>query len=195
MENIFHCSLAIENNEKIIEHIKNNIYKIEINDKRGLGLLYKIKFDSKIIYILITDVGIIQDNNLDKIIIYLNEDSHEIKILNPRKKVIIKESNILIIEIKPNIDKIKDKYFIEIDNNNINEIDPKILFVNYTKDDDISISYGLYKNIEKNKITDKENNIIFSFIFSIDNFNLIGVYKDSKIFKINNKTIKEYCKK
>ena len=57
MEKIFHCSLINEKNEKneqIIEQIKNNIYKIEINDKRGLGLLYKIKFDSKIIHILIT---------------------------------------------------------------------------------------------------------------------------------------------
>ena len=195
MENIFHCSLTIEKNEQIIEQIKNNIYKIEINDKRGLGLLYKIKFDSKIIHVLITVLNnedIIQGNNLNTIIIYLKDK--EIKIKNPKKKIITKESNILLIEIKPNIDKIEDKYFIEMDDNNINEINSKIYLVNYTKDD-ISISYGLYSNIKGNNISNIDNNFIFSFIFSIENLRLIGIYKDFKIFNINNKIIKEYYEK
>ena len=193
MENIFNCSLTIEKNEKIIEQWKNNIYKIEINDKRGLGLLCKIKIDSKITHILIADADIIQDNNLNIIRIYLKDK--EIKINNSRKKKIItKESNILLIEIKPNIDKIEDKYFIEIEDNNINEINSKIYLVNYTKDD-ISISYGLYSNIKGNNISNIDNNFIFSFIFSIENLRLIGIYKDFKIFRINNKIINEYYSK
>ena len=198
MEKIFHCSLTNEKNEKneqIIEQIKNNIYKIKINDKSGLGLLYKIKFDSKIIHVLITVLNnedIIQGNNLNTIIIYLKDK--EIKIKNPKKKIITKESNILLIEIKSNIDKIEDKYFIEMDDNNINEINSKIYLVNYTKDD-ISISYGLYSNIEENNISNIDNNFIFSFIFSIENLRLIGIYKDFQIFRINNKIIKEYYEK
>ena len=183
--NIYDISLSIKNMEKIIEQMKNSICIINNNNKNGIGLLCKIKFNSKLLPMLITYNNIIEEN--ENIKIYIGDKEKEINIDNIRNKIIIKELNIILIEIYPNIDDINIKYFIELDNNNIDYINSNIYIINYSNEDNIiNISYGLYSNIKDNKINNIKN-IDNNFIFSLKNNKLIGIYnKDLKIIKLNN---------
>ena len=126
--NIYDISLSIKNMEKIIEQMKNSICIIKNNNKNGIGLLCKIKYNSKLLPMLITYNNIIEEN--ENIKIYIGDKEKEIKIDNIRNKIIIKELNIILIEIKPNIDEINIKYFIELDDNK-NEINSNIYIINY----------------------------------------------------------------
>ena len=126
--NFYDFSLSIENKEKIIEQMKNSICKIYNNNKEGIGLLCKFRINSKLFPILITYANIIEENDFkinNNIKICIGDNEKEIEIDNKRNKRIIKELNIIIIEIKPNIDKINIKNFIELDDNK-NEINSNI---------------------------------------------------------------------
>ena len=117
--NIYDFSLTIENMEKINKQMKNNICIIKNSEKivLGIGYLCKVKLESKILPMLIILKDMINENekNNNIFISFNDKKDLEIKINIQRKKIKIK--NIILIEIKPNIDKIKLKYFNELDSN------------------------------------------------------------------------------
>ena len=174
--NIYDISLSIKNMEKIIEQMKNSICIINNNNEKGIGLLCKIKFNSKLLPVLITYNNIIEEN--ENIKIYIGDNEKEIKIDNKINRIKIKELNIILIEIKPNIDDINIKYFVELDDDKINYINSNIYIINYSNEDNIiNISYGLYSNIKDNKINNKKNiDNNYNFIFSLKNNKLLGIY-------------------
>ena len=110
--------LSLEDSEKIIYQMKNCICKINQEDGRiGMGFLCKIPFPNNkqnLLPVLITNNNIL--NESDKIInLTFNNEIKKITIDKSRKKYINSNINIIIIEIKPNKDKIYD--FLELDEN------------------------------------------------------------------------------
>ena len=176
--------MNLENNNKIIKILKNEIFNInnsemrnkiyEIyikNKKVGKGFITRIK-DNKI---LIINNNIIEKE--EKIIIKKGKEEKEIEIKD-RMKYINKEYNINIIEIKEE-DNIKN--YIELDDDIDKNFNDKTIYVL-----DEKISCGKIKEIEKNKFKYEcyiENNIKGIPIINIINNKLI------EINNINNKGI------
>ena len=119
--------------------VKNSIVKIE-NDfsfifkmkEISLGIIFKINLAlNKYISILALNINFF--NNINKILyVEIKGNIERIKINKSRKIHIIKELNIVLIEIEPNKDKIKlDNNFLELDDENyfnkeyIRNINPK----------------------------------------------------------------------
>ena len=97
-------SISKEGIKNILFQIENCICKIYLkNDKIRMGFLCKIPFQNKLLPVLIINKNLFNEN--DKIIkLIINNEKKEIKIDKSRK--IYKDNNIIIIEIKPNKDKI-----------------------------------------------------------------------------------------
>ena len=109
--------LSIKSIETILEQMKNSICKIYIG-KQGTGFFMKIPFNNTQLPVLITSNHIINENDYinNKIItIYLGNESkgRNIKLDNKRKFYTNKEYDTTIIEIKEDIDGIKN--FLELD--------------------------------------------------------------------------------
>ena len=178
--NIYDYSFSIENFEKLIYQLKNNICKIKNKEKKelGIGILCKIKYKSKKLKMLIINKDIINENDIKNknsfLISFNNKEDKEIKLDNKRKKIIIKELNIILIEIKLNIDKIKIKYF-NILNDIEDEIYSNIYLIYYSKENNINISFCSIKEIKDNFKNINNNLYNNSFIFSIKNNKLIGI--------------------
>ena len=109
--------ISKEGIKMILFQMENCICKIYIkNDKIGIGFLCKIPFHNKLLPVLITNNNIFDEN--DKIIkLIINNEEKEIKIDKSRK--IYRDNNIIIIEIKPNKDKIYN--YIGLNENEINK--------------------------------------------------------------------------
>jgi len=98
--------ISTEGLRKIFFQMENCICKIYLkNDKIEIGFLCKFPFHNKLLPVLIVNKNIFNENN-NIIQINLNNEEKEIKIDKSRK--IYKDNNIIIIEIKPNKDKIYD---------------------------------------------------------------------------------------
>jgi len=107
--------ISTERIKKILFQMENCICKIYLkNDKIGIGFLCKIPFHNKLLPVLIINKNIFNENDKN-IKININNEEKEIKIDKSRK--IYKDNNIIIIEIKPNKDKIYD--YLELDENEI----------------------------------------------------------------------------
>ena len=107
--------ISKEGIKNILFQMENCICKIYLkNNKIEIGFLYKIPFHNKLLSVLIANKNIYNENdNIIKIII--NNEEKEIKIDKSRK--LYKDNNIIMIEIKPNKDKIYD--YLEFDENEI----------------------------------------------------------------------------
>ena len=126
-----------------------------------------------------------KDNEIIRI--NLNNENRNIKINDNRIKYTNKEYDITIIEIKPKEDKIYN--FIEIDENifknNPNNIYDKesIYPIQYKKENNITVSYGIINNINESNIYHYSNTDIYSLgspIFNLTNNKIIGINTDIK---------------
>ncbi len=176
--------IDVENNNKIIKilkneifnlnhkEMKNKIYEINIENKNiGKGFFTKILYNNNLLSILIVN-NIIEEN---KIIIKNEKEKKEME-LKDRMKYINKGYKISIIEIKKK-DNIKN--YIEIDDNKNNE---NILYKGktiYILDD--MISYGKINEIEEGEFKYEcyiENNSLGLPIINMKNNKIIGIKKD-----------------
>ena len=97
--------------------------------------------------------------------------------------------NISMIKMKNNNKNIK---YIEIDDK-LYEKEPEMLYnkesiyiLQYNNIKDISVSYGIIKEINKDKIKYKDNiNSIYSLIFNLSNNKLIGMHKSKSKYYNN----------
>ena len=174
--------VSIENTKKILSQMENCICKI--NSKNGdieIGYLCKIPFpnnNNDLLPVLITNNNILNEN--DKIIyLNFNNEIKKIKIDKSRKKYINNDNNILIIEIKPNKDKIYN--YLELDENEIYKENKeyKSIYIIHFYNEEIGVSY----NIMNEMIDNKE---ICNPILSLKEFKIIGIYN----YKNKNNNIK-----
>ena len=166
--------------QNILNQMNSTFYDINQN----IGFFCNIKYQNKKIQVLMI-------NN------YLNDE--EIEFLNNIliNNETIELENIIYKSIEYNITIIKIK-----NNNNLNyiEIDDKLYEneseMNYNKDsiyilqynnmNDILVSYGLMKEINKNKIIYTGNiNSKYSLIFNLSNNKLIGIYNNQSKYYNN----------
>ena len=198
--------ISLEQNEKIIEQMKNSICRI--NDQ-GTGFFVKIPFKSKILPVLITTNHIINADdiiNQKNISLYLNNDKNlkAIKLDNNRLTYTNEKINISIIEIKENEDNLNIKY-LELDDEIIkyfkkdkkvykNYLDniynnESIYLLDYSKEKEKFVSYGKLLDINNKEIFHNCNikqGSSGSPILLINNQKLIGIhYGSSNHYKYN----------
>jgi hypothetical protein len=148
----------LEGEKNIISQMENCICKIKYQrEKEGIGFFCKLPFpdNNNLLNCLITinqtlNENDIQNNNIIKLIMYNNEENRniekEIKIDESREIYLLKDDmNIIIIEIKPNIDNINN--FLEIDNEKLERGKP--IYALYYHKDKKQISYGLINDIRR----------------------------------------------
>ena len=136
----------------ILFQMENCICKIYLkNDKIGIGFLCKIPFHHKLLPVLITNNNIFDENDKN-IKLIINNEEKEIKIDKSRK--IYRDNNIIIIEIKPNKDKIYN--YLELDENEIykeNNKEYKSIYIIHLYNEEISVSYDImHEMIDKKKV-------------------------------------------
>jgi len=147
--------ISLEQNEKIIEQLKNDICNIYLGKARGTGFFMKIKFPDKehLLPVLFTCNHVIDESFIlhnDKINIEINGKNKTIE-LKDRIKYTDKEMDITIIEIKEKKDGIK--HFLQLDEENQNfRITGKTIYILQYFDANgpshptvPSVSYGILK--------------------------------------------------
>ena len=184
----------IEKKNLIISQMKNCICKIKQNKKVGTGFFCKIQIlgENDLLYFLITNNHILNEKDIENNkIIRLNIYDEEVD-ANIDKPIIIDESrkrytylnkekdiDITFIEIKPDIDKIKN--FLELDDEELKlEGNQYSIYSLHYHGDRKLISYGLIRDIiEEQKINfnfEIERGSSCSPILSINNLKVIGVH-------------------
>ena len=156
--------------EKILYQMNNTVYKIkEKNEKNKYCFFCSIKNKNKNIPVIIVNNSSSADNNNKSIQIITNNRAKQIKI--GKARYINKDLNISIIEVEDN--DINEINFIEIDDN-LYEKDFKecyykesIYIFQYDNENDISVSYGVIKNI-------KSSQLFYSANVNNNNFNHHG---------------------
>lgn len=167
--------------ENILEQMNNTIYLInEQNENFESGIFCKIKYNEINIPIVIinrylSDEEINISINVSRKNGFQNISLGEVKYRN-------KDYNITMIEIKENYN--ENINFIELDNNlnkNDSEIyydEKQIYIIQLNNKKDISVSYGIIKNIKDSNIlySSKLNeNLKFSLICDLSNNKLLGI--------------------
>ena len=188
--------------EKLLYHMNNSLYKIvENNNEFQICFFCHIKYKNENIPVIVAN-GIINKN---KIKISINNEIKAVEFENV--KYINKDHNLSIIQIKNNKDnKIN---FLDIDDNlyqknsELNFNNETIYNIIYNNENDISVSYGVIKEINISEIVYLSNlNSLnkYSYIFNLSNNKLLGIHQtNSKYYKkgfffkfIINKFINEY---
>lgn len=191
----FSSSIPFKKDDIIKYQQKNHICKIYMylnGQLCGLsnGFFCLIPFPDKnhLIHVLITTYRTINEKtimNEKNIILSLNndKDKKKINIGNSRKIYINKEYDIVIIEIKPEKDKIN--HFLELDENilneNLSEINnlKNVYLICYGKENKMDMYEGTIKEIEGNEIHHISNTESGSGgcpILSLSSFKVIGVH-------------------
>ena len=172
-------SLSINGMKRILFQMEKCVCKIYLKSGHTeIGYFYKIPFkNNKLLPVLITNKHVLNDIDDNKIIkLTANNEEKRIKIDNSRKKYINPDINIVIIEIKPNKDKIYD--YLELDEilNKKEEKESKSIYSIFYLNEEINLAYGSIKGIINDK---KISN--FSPILSLKTFKVIGIhYYNSK---------------
>ena len=191
--------VTIEGTRKILHQMENNICKIYTKEGKGTGFFAKISHNNIDIPVLITNYHILDEQYLEdkknKITISIS-DSKEFLTINLNEKRTIycnKEYDTVIIEIKPEKDKIDD--FMELDddifrkNSNITYNKESIYIIHYPNSEKAKVSYSLINTIEDNIITHycyTYRGSSGSPILNLKNNKIIGIHKEgSAHFKIN----------
>ena len=163
-------TISKEGIKMILFQMENCICKIYlIKDKIGIGFLCKIPFHNNLLPVLITN----NKFENDKIIkLNINNEEKEIKIDKSRK--IYKDNNIIIIEIKPNKDKIYN--YLELDENEIYKENKeyKSIYIIHLYNEEISVSYDIMNEMIDNKEA-------YNPILSLKEFKIIGIYNYKNI--------------
>ena len=185
-------SVTKQCHEKILEQMNNSIGIIKLKDKNNeIGLVCKINYKDEKIPVLIINSLIKNKDYKEKINILLNKKNKEIEL----EEIIYKNKNdnISIIKIKKEQKNIK---YIEIDDKlykNDSEMpynNDSIYILQYNNKNNISVLYGIIKEINNNKLIyngSSNSNFTFSPIFNLSNNKLIGIHKNKN--KLYNKGI------
>ena len=157
----------------------NFIYKIkEKDDNYSNGFFCVFKYQNKNIPVVIINNNIIKE---DIINVLINDEIKTIKLGN--RGIIYNEYNISIIEIEKNMD--YNINYLELDNNiykndsEINYYKESIYIINYNNDKDISVTYGIIKDINKSQLKYTGNIDINSHglpIFNLSNNKIIRIH-------------------
>ena len=183
----------IEGTEIILNQMKKTICRISTeNGSKGTGFFCKIPYPRKSLKVFITNNHLIDQK-------YLNEEKEiNIRINNKPKKIKLKdkfkytseEYDVTIVEIKENIDEIKD--FLELDENSVlvdyfgNSI-YTLQYPSYNEVQKPAVSYGILKG----RYEDREYDFIHycsteqgssgSPILNLSNNKIIGIHKQARI--------------
>ena len=172
--------ISIEGIKTILFQMQNCICKIQKNDRIGIGFLCKIPYNSynSLLPVLITNSFALDDNDRN-ITFVIDNKIKKIKLDNSRKKYINPDLNIVIIEIKPNKDKIynyleldeidiyKNKENLELINKN------RFIYILHYYNEEVSVSYSILNDL----IGNKEIKSVIP-ILSLKTFKVIGIYND-----------------
>ena len=188
--------------------MQNCICKIYLkNDGIGTGFFCKIPFNNNLLPVLITNNHVLNENDIDnnkKIKLMINNKVKTIEIDNSRKKYTNsdKKIDITIIELKPNEDGINNY----LENDDINkdeeaielEYNKKSIYIIHYPNEELSVSYGIIKDIIDNKEINHycrtEEGSSGSPILSLKTFKVIGIhYGGSQTLKINYGTYIKYA--
>ena len=182
--------ISIKTTEIILHQMKNCVCKIHIEDNKGTGFFIKLKYNNKLLRLLVTSNHILNRKEIkpgSTINISLNNEKifKTIKIAPNRKKYTNEKFDITIIEIK---DEDNIQNFLLLDDNmmnnniiNYNEQykNESIYALNYLNGKEIYTSLGILNTIEENKIIHKCNLDIGSSgspIILLKNNKVIGVH-------------------
>ena len=173
----------------IYDQMNDSFYKIKGKDNKfGIGIFCKVILNNKTIFFLMTNFHLIDNNYIENnsgIKIKINNELINLKFGDKRFKYINKEYDLSIIEIKEN--KIIKLNYLEIDESlydkestNISNKDSiYIIHHNNSKQNEISVSYGIIRYINNLKFTCSCNinaSGTISPIFNLNNNKLIGIY-------------------
>ena len=164
-EEVNYC-FNLEFNKKLIDSMISSIFKFEIQNYEGTGFFSKIPFPNKdnMLPVIISCNNLLKEDKLNqkpKNITFKIEGESDIKKIDLESRIIFtnKDYDITIIELKES-DKIKnyleldDKIINSVlsddDNNNTNYVNSQICIAHYPYIN-LSISYGVIKNIYQNK--------------------------------------------
>ena len=195
------CPVTRQCHLEILEQMNNSIGMIK--GKNELCLFCYIKVKGKNIPVLLINNYINNEDYKDKIIVSMNKEDINIELEDMIYKDVY--NNISIIKTKVN-NNIK---YIEIDDY-LYEKEPELYYdkesiyiIQFNNIQDISVSYGIIKYINKNKLIYSGNiniNYNFSLIFNLSKNKLIGIHKNRTKYYNNgiflndiiNEFIKEY---
>ena len=166
--------------QNILNQMNSTFYDINQN----IGFFCNIKYQNKKIQVLMIN-NYLNDEEIEFLNnILINNETIELE------NIIYKniEYNITIIKIKNN----KNLNYIEIDDklyeneSEMNYNKDSIYILQYNNMNDILVSYGLIKEINKNKIIYTGNiNSKYSLIFNLSNNKLIGIYNNQSKYYNN----------
>ena len=185
----------------ILEQMEKNICKLKLsNGNKGTGFFCYIPFpdNNNLLPVLITNNHLINesllynDNEIIKIEIKKGESSKFLN-LNGRKKYTDKNIDITFIEIKQELDNIKD--FLYLDENIFNNIGLQNDYVNETiyipqyPEEILSVSFGILRSINNNydftHLCSTKKGSSGSPILNISKNKVIGVHKENTPFNYN----------
>jgi ubiquitin-conjugating enzyme E2 D/E len=175
--------------EKIVDQMKKYVCKICYKDEiKGTGSFCKIPFPNKenLLPVLISSNHAINESilNDDKNIIVLSfndeKETKEIE-LNNRITFTNKQYDITFIEIKNN-DGINNFFELEEDKNKTLYVGETIYMLHYPNSINVSVSYGVIKEIEDNKynfghLCSTEKGSSGGPILNLANSKLLGIHK------------------
>ena len=183
--------VSLESTERIINQMKNNIFKVCLNDgTKGTGFFCKIPFiRNQELKVLITNNHVI-NLEMEKITISINNNKEIKEIeLNDRITYTNKEYDITIIEIK---DKDKINNYLELDENIMQKganklyINNTIYIIQYPWGQKLGVSYGILNRINEDKeynfnhLCCTEEGSSGSPIINLTSNKVIGIHKEAE---------------
>ena len=180
-----HKPIPLNGVKKIEEQMENCICKIKKNEEIGTGFICKI---TDKLFVFVTNSHILNKKDIEENkVIDISTNNKSIKIImdKNRKKYTNRELDITIIELKPNKDEI-DKY-LEIDEEDINKKEDKSVYILHYPGEEVSVSYGVIKEIKKEKII--EHSFITkegssgSPIISLKTYKVVGIHCGCSIYE------------
>ena len=188
-------SVTKEGTQIIYNQMNDSFYKIQGKDNKfGKGLFCKIIIGNKIIFVLVTNYKLIDDNYIENNFgfrIKINGKLSFISFGDKRLKYTNKENNLTIIEIKKN-EKIKINY-LELDESlykeesKIVQNKDTIYILHHNKQEKISVSYGIinyFNKFEFSLFCKINSDETISPIFNLNNNKLIGIYENRSKYTI-----------
>ncbi len=186
------CPLNRNEIFNIYEQMGKCVCLIELKNFQGTGFFCNIPFNKEKQYlpVLVTSNYIInekvlEENNIISISFF---DKKEIRNIECKNRLIYTNHDVTLIEIKPNIDKICN--FLEIEENIFKEdkenifIKKSVYLLHYPQNKSSSVSFGIIKNIQYNKIHYNcwtLNGSGGGPILSMETFKVIGIHKGISI--------------
>ena len=142
----------------ILSQMQKSICKIRKDKSVGTGFFAKIQFPEQfnLLPVLITCNHVLDADSITegkRILISLNNDENQFSIIinNLRKTFTDTDKDITIIELKPEIDGLKDILYLDVDEkiyeDNLNKIDFKSIYIiHYENGEQTKYSLGSIKN-------------------------------------------------